>query len=176
MISFGDSAAMDLYVLRHGIAEDRDSQKYPDDTERPLTRKGFERLILQTKGMNSIALSLDLIMTSPLLRAVQTAEVVHEELADSGPLVVSDSLVPWAEPQEFLTELRDARARVGSVMIVGHEPHLSGLVSLISSGTLDCAIRLKKGALCMLRISSLGSGRCGRIEWSLTPKQMLKLG
>ena len=167
---------MDLYVLRHGIAGERDSQKYPDDRERPLTRKGIERLRLQARGMNSLGIAPDLILTSPLVRALQTAEVVRDGLTHKGRLDISECLVPWAEPGEILDELRKAHESEGRIMVVGHEPHLSSLISLVASGTLDCAIRLKKGALCKLRIPTLGPGRCGRIEWSLTPKQISKLG
>ena len=167
---------MDLYVLRHGLAGEQDSRKYPDDRERPLTRKGFKRLKRQTRGMKSIDLNPDLIVTSPLRRAVQTAEVVHQELYDKCPLIVSDNLAPWSDPRDTLDELRAEHASAGRVMIVGHEPHLSSLVSLVATGSMDAGIRLKKGALCKLRIPIPGPGRCGRIEWSLTPRQMIKLG
>ena len=167
---------MDLYVLRHGVAEERDSRKYPDDRERPLTGKGIARLTRQVRGMNSLRIRPDLILTSPLRRAVQTAEVIQEGLSNRRQVEFSESLVPWAEPREILDELSEGRAAERTVIVVGHEPHLSSLISLVSSGTLDCAIRLKKGALCKLRITTLGPGRCGRIEWSLTPKQLSKLG
>ncbi len=166
---------MDLYVLRHGVAEERDSIRYPDDRERPLTSNGLKRLARQVKGMSTLKICPDVIVTSPLVRAVQTAEVVRNGLAEVRQLEVSDSLVPWADPQEILVELRDTHA-TGSVMVVGHEPHLSSLISLASSGTLNCSIRLKKGALCKLRIPGPDPGRCGRIEWSLTPKQMMRMG
>ena len=167
---------MDLYVLRHGRAEEPDGLKYPDDRERPLTLKGIERLAQQVKGMNSLGICPKLIVTSPLVRAVQTAEVFRKGLSGKGEIEFSNCLVPWAEPREILEELREAHAAEHSVMVVGHEPHLSSLISLVSSGTLNCAIRLKKGALCKLRIPTVGPGRCGRIEWSLTPKQISKLG
>ncbi len=167
---------MDLYVLRHGVAEERNILKYPDDRERPLTRKGIVRLTQQVRGMNALGIRPDLILTSPLRRAVQTADIVHDGLSRKAQREFSESLAPWAEPREILDELSEAHASKRAVMVVGHEPHLSNLVSLVSSGTLDCAIRLKKGALCKLRIPTLGPGRCGRIEWSLTPKQITKLG
>ena len=166
---------MDLYVLRHGRAEDRNYQKYPDDGERPLTLKGIARLALQVKGMNSIKLSPELTLTSPLTRAMQTAETVVKGLATNCRLEVSDALTPWAYPQDILDELARTHSSLASVMVVGHEPHLSSLVSLVSSGSPDAAIRLRKGGLCKLRIPIPGTGRCGRIEWSLTPRQMTRL-
>ncbi len=167
---------MDLYVLRHGVAEDRDSLKYPDDGERPLTARGVRRLAREARGMNSIKLRPDLTLTSPLVRAVQTAETILEGLDASCPLQASGALVPWADPEDILVELETNHATLTSVMIVGHEPHLSSLISLVASGSLNTAIRLRKGALCRLKIPTLSTGQCGEIEWSLTPGQMMKLG
>ena len=167
---------MDLYVLRHGLAEDRDFLKYPDDSERPLTPRGVRRLARQVGGMNSIRLRPELTLTSPLIRAMQTSETVLAGLNASSRLEVSDALTPWAAPRDILNELASTHSSPGSVMVVGHEPHLSSLVSLVATGSVDASIRLRKGALCKLRISALGPGRCGRIEWSLTPSQMIKLG
>ena len=65
---------MNLYVLRHGLARERNGREYANDDERPLTAKGMRRMRRQLKGMNSIGLSMDVIVTSPLVRAVQTAE------------------------------------------------------------------------------------------------------
>lgn len=167
---------MDLYVLRHGVAGERDARAYPDDGQRPLTPKGIKRMTLQVKGLNSIGIRPDLTLTSPLIRAIQTAEIVVKDMAGCGKLDVSDSLVPWAEPSEILEELGTLPPTIGSVMIVGHEPHLSRVVSLVATGSLDAGIRLRKGSLCKLRIPAPIPGRCGRIEWSLTPKQMIRMG
>ena len=166
---------MDLYVLRHGLAEDRNYQKYPDDRERPLTRKGMARLARQVKGMNSLKITPEVVVSSPLTRAMQTAEIVLDGLAATCRLEVSDALAPSAYPQDIIDELARTRSSLASVMVVGHEPHLSSLVSLVSSGSPDAAIRLRKGGLCKLRIPILGTGRSGRIEWSITPRQMTRL-
>ncbi len=167
---------MDLYVLRHGLAEDRDFLKYPNDNERPLTPKGVRRLARQIEGMNSLRLRPEITLTSPLVRAVQTSEIVLAGLDASCRQEVSDALTPWAAPRDILDELASTHSSLGRVMVIGHEPHLSSLVSLVATGSLNAAIRLRKGALCKLRIPILGPGRCGRIEWSLTPSQMIKLG
>ena len=166
---------MDLYVLRHGLAEDRNYRKYPDDRERPLTRKGMARLARQVKGMNSLKIAPEMTVSSPLIRAMQTAEIVLDGLAANCRLEVSDALAPSAYPQDVIDELGRTHSTLASVMVVGHEPHLSSLVSLVASGSPDAAIRLRKGGLCKLRIPVLGTGRCGRIEWVLTPMQMIRL-
>ena len=94
---------MDLYVLRHGLAEDRDSLKYPDDSERPLTPKGVRRLACQVESMNSIKLRPEITLTSPLIRATQTSEIVLAGLDASCRLEICDALAPWAAPRTFST-------------------------------------------------------------------------
>ena len=96
---------MDLYVLRHGLAEDRNYQKYPDDRERPLTRKGMARLARQVKGMNSLRITPEVVVSSPLTRAMQTAEIVLDGLSANCRLEVSDALAPSAYPQDIIDEM-----------------------------------------------------------------------
>ena len=167
---------MDLYVLRHGIAEDRDYHKFPDDRDRPLTHKGIRRLERQVKGMNAVNLTPGLAITSPLVRAVQTAEIVLEGLERTCPLVVSEALAPSADPHDILEVIAESHVSLASVMVVGHEPHLSSLVSLVSSGSFEAAIRMRKGSLCKLRVPDFNLQPCGQIEWLLTPRQMIRLG
>ncbi len=167
---------MDLYVLRHGLAGTRGSPEYPNDDERPLTSRGVRRMIRQTRGLRSIGLSVDVIITSPLTRAAQTAEIVHQGLDESIRLTVSEALAPTGDPAALMAQLAMDRPSVDRVMIVGHEPYLSGLISVLATGGTEPVIRLKKGALCKLRVPIPKHGRCGWIEWFLTPKQMIRLG
>ena len=167
---------MNLYVLRHGLAADRDSRQYSRDEERPLTPKGTRKIARQVKGMRSIGLSLDAVVTSPLLRAVQTAKIVHKRLPVSSELVTYESLSPLGGAHMLMEELATGYPSDGSVMTVGHEPYLSDLISVLVSGVPGQLVRLKKGALCKLRLPSPRYGRCGWIEWSLTPRQLVKLG
>ncbi len=167
---------MDLYVLRHGVAVDRGSPDYPFDHARPLTPDGVRRMTRQVKGLNALGIALDAIVTSPLVRAVETAEIVHAGLRSSGRLVRSDTLAPGGAPSDLVKELAAGYPRDGSVMVVGHEPYLSSLVSVLVAEEPGPLIRLRKGALCKLRAPSPRYGRCGWIEWSMTPKQMARLG
>ena len=166
---------MDLYVLRHGIAADRDHRTYPTDGERPLTPKGIRRMGRQVKGLRAMGLSVDAIVTSPLVRAIETAEIAHKGLKASGKLVVSEELAPNGDPFALMDELGGEYGEDSDVMIVGHEPYLSDLVSVLAGGVPSEVVRLRKGALCKLRLLSPRYGRCGWIEWSLTPKQMVRL-
>lgn len=157
---------MNLYILRHGLAAERDSAKYPDDRLRPLTRKGIAKMRREAAGMNALNIRPDLIITSPLLRAVQTADIVRSELASPPKLKQSHALTPSADPALLLQEIAASHSTLAGVMAVGHEPHLSSLVSA-------ALIRLKKGALCNLKIYP--SGRA-RLLWALTPAQLTALG
>ena len=167
---------MDIYVLRHGVAADRGSPDYPSDYDRPLTPDGIRRMTRQVKGLNALGIALDAIVTSPLVRAVETAEIVHAGLRGAGKLVRSDALAPGGSPSDLVAELSSGYPRDGSVMVVGHEPYLSSLVSVLVAEEPGPLVRLRKGALCKLRAPSLRYGRCGWIEWSMTPKQMVRLG
>ena len=162
---------MNLYILRHGIAADRSSE-YPDDNLRPLTRKGIDRMRREAKGMSAIGVAPDLIISSTLVRAIQTAEIVQQGLSAPSSMANSEALVPWAHPSQILRELAESHSTLSSVMVVGHEPHLSSLVSYILTGEVSWLISLKKGALCSIDLSP--SGR-GQLLWALAPRQLRAL-
>ena len=162
---------MDLYVLRHGIAAERDARRYPDDDLRPLTGKGIARMRREAAGMRALGLRLDAIISSPLLRAMQTAEIARDALG--APLSVSEALVPEAHPALLLAELAGTYSDDAAVMAVGHEPHLSRLVSFALTGSAEQIVRLKKGGLCSLRLDGDGGGQ---LLWALTPAQARALG
>lgn len=162
---------MNLYILRHGIAADRGIE-YPDDDLRPLTSKGIRRMYREAKGISAIGVAPDLIISSTLVRAIQTAEIVQQGLSEPSQMLTSNSLFPEAHPSQIIRELADNHSSMDSVMVVGHEPHLSSLVSYILTGRVSWLISLKKGALCNLDLSP--SGR-GQILWALTPRQLRAL-
>ncbi len=167
---------MNVYVLRHGVADERDFRKYPDDDLRPLIPEGVDKLRRQTKGLKELGLSVDLVISSPLVRAVQTAEIAMEGLGITNELAYSESLVPEAHPYLLMEELGNKYSTQDKVMVVGHEPHMSSFVSMVVSGDPSGLIRLKKGALCKLKIPRLDGVRSGWLEWLMTPDQMIKIG
>ena len=167
---------MNLYVLRHGLARERNGREYENDDERPLTSKGARRITRQVKGMKALGLSMDVIVTSPLVRAVQTAEIVHRGIRKPGRLVTSGALRPLEHHGTLLDELAAEYSSEDDVMVVGHEPYLSGLISIVAAGLPSPVIRVKKGSLCKLGVPRPSYGRCGWIEWHLTSRQQIKMG
>jgi phosphohistidine phosphatase len=164
---------MDLYILRHGIAVEPETPGYKTDFERPLTADGEQKVHRIAKAMRNLELSFDLVLSSPYVRACETAEIIVKAFSLQKKLELRDSLSVEGNPRELIAELR-ARAPVpGSLLLVGHEPYLSTLTGLLLTGTAKPCVILKKGGLCKLAIDDLRIGRCAQLGWLLTPRQML---
>lgn len=164
---------MNLYILRHAIAEDR-SPTVPE-SQRRLTPDGARKMHKAAKGIKALGLEFDLILTSPYLRAKETAEIVAKTLDCEKNLMVSPTLAADGNPKELIEEIRRKYHKEKDILLVGHEPYLSNLVSLLLSGQTNLSITLKKGGLCALSVGSLHYGRCATLEWLLTPGQMRSL-
>jgi phosphohistidine phosphatase len=163
---------MNLYVLRHGIAVEPGTPGYERDADRPLTPEGERKLRQIAEAMEALELSFDLILSSPYLRALQTAEIVAKALKGRKKVELSESLTPGGSTRKLVELLNRVQPSPESVLLVGHEPYLSGLISLLVSGDAGFAVVMKKGGLCKLSTESLKPGRCAALEWLLTPKQM----
>jgi phosphohistidine phosphatase len=120
--------------------------------------------------MLKLGLAFDSILTSPYVRARQTAEIVAKTFQAEKRLKISEHLACEGSPKKLIQELKTLKAQ--DLLIVGHEPYLSGLISLLISGRSDLDINLKKAGLCRLSIDSLKYGRCARLDWLLTPNQL----
>lgn len=163
---------MDLYILRHGIAAERDPQKYPDDDLRPLTPEGRRKVKRVAAALKDLGYEFDLILSSPLKRASKTAEIVAAVFQAEGRLEVTSHLEPGGDPRRLIAEI--AARRRQSVLLVGHEPYLSQLISVLLSGREELGIDLKKGGFCHLSAASLRYGACAVLECLLAPKQMIR--
>lgn len=163
---------MNLYLLRHGIAVERGTPRYAKDADRPLTPEGERKLRLIAEAMQALELSFDRILSSPYLRARQTAKVVAGVLNLRKKLAFSDNLVPDGSTRQLVESLNGLRPAPEDVLLVGHEPYLSGLISLLVAGQESSSVVLKKGGLCKLTTESLKHGRCAALKWLLTPRQM----
>jgi phosphohistidine phosphatase len=163
---------MNLYLLRHGIAVERGTPGYAKDADRPLTPEGERKLGQIAEAMQALDLAFDLILSSPYVRARQTAEIIAAALGARKKLEFSNSLACGGDTKDLVDHLKRLQPAPENVLLVGHEPYLSGLVSLLAAGTGSCCVVLKKGGLCKLSTEALKHGRCAALEWLLTPKQM----
>lgn len=162
---------MELYILRHGIAVERGAPGYKKDSDRPLTKEGIEKMHGIADAMLAMELKFDLILSSAFTRAQQTAKIVADELDQE--VTYTKFLEPGGSALELIGEINDEKAQ--RVLLVGHEPDLSRLVSVLTSGGSDAGIELKKGGLCKLTTGKLTFGRCATLNWLLTPKQLRQL-
>ena len=163
---------MNLFLLRHGIAEERDTPGFQNDFARPLTAKGKRQLRQTCAAMRKMKIDFDLILASPLVRAKQTAKIAAKELERQRRLEFSDALKPGGDAKKLVQKIYAHKPAAASVLLVGHEPDLSRLVSLLVSGKLDLSLDFKKGGLAKLEAAKLRAGKCATLAWLLTPKQM----
>jgi phosphohistidine phosphatase len=167
---------MNIYVLRHGIAAEPGATGIKADAERPLIPKGEQRLREAAAAMQKMGLSFDAIISSPYLRAKQTAEIVARILKLEKKLAISNDLIPGGNPQALIRQLNGLKPAPENVLLVGHEPYLSRLIALLASGDTTATIEMKKGGLCKLEAEELEHGHCATLAWLLTPKQMELMG
>ena len=157
---------MELYVLRHGIAEDKGVQQ--KDADRALTDDGRKRLAAVLRRAAKAGVKPSLIVTSPYVRARQTAEMAGEILGCAAKPMDTKSLIPGNSPQAVWNEVRGHRTEEG-LLLAGHEPLLSQLVSyLLASPALQ--FDFKKGALVSIRMDEFRGEPHGVLQWILTAK------
>jgi phosphohistidine phosphatase len=164
--------ALDIVILRHGIAADRDAQAYPHDPGRPLTPRGRRRVAGVVRALAARGVAPVVILSSPYLRAVQTAEIAAEAFGIAVRRIeTTEALAPMAAPGVILRQL--ARRKQGPVLLVGHAPHLDRLIAQCLTGSADPVTALRKGAVACLRLERLRPLRA-RLEWLVTARLMRK--
>jgi len=157
-----------LYLLRHGDAVEQGF----DDVSRPLSPLGEEQAANAANYFISLNLSLDLILSSPLLRAKQTAEIIGKVM-NVAECRTTEYLVPQTSERELLRQLNECGRN--SVLLVGHEPHLRALVSLLVAGSRHANIAVKKGVLLSLETSTPVQPVSAVLKWMLTNEQMKRM-
>jgi phosphohistidine phosphatase len=158
---------MNLYLVRHGIAVPHLAAGVPED-ERPLTDEGIRKLNLSARGLRSLDCSPKMILTSPLIRARQTAEILAVALDARIPLEICAPLAPSGRRERVYEEIR-RRVDCQSLMLVGHQPSLGEIAAEIAWGTPQNYIEIKKGGACALELEITRGIPRGRILWLLTP-------
>jgi phosphohistidine phosphatase len=157
-----------LYILRHGEAIE---QGY-EDTERPLSSVGKEQSLRVARALKSLEASLDAIISSTLERSVQTAKIIEKEL-QLQKLSMTKYLVPGSDHMELIKELNDSK--YNQVLLVGHEPHLSALISLLVNGKTYSHIEIKKGSLALVESPTPIEKGKSSLKWLLTLELLQKI-
>jgi phosphohistidine phosphatase len=157
---------MQIYILRHGIAED--SVAGQSDSERALTPEGKKKLRSVLRVAREAGVSPALILTSPLKRAVQTAQLAAEMLGYKGDLLRTEALEPGAHPRKVWEEIRVHKDE-SEILLAGHEPLFSSLTAYLL-GSPDLQVDFKKGALACVEVDRFGAEPHGALRWFITPK------
>ena len=162
----------ELYLVRHAIAAER-GDEWPDDTKRPLTKRGISRFRKCASGLRELEAAVDEIFTSPLVRAKQTADLLAAGMDGKPPVKILDALAPGHTAQDVMTQLAKAAKR-RRIALVGHEPELGELAAHLIGASR--AMPFKKGGVCRVDVESLTSKRAGTLIWFVGPKVLRELG
>jgi phosphohistidine phosphatase len=165
---------MQLYIVRHGIAIDREDPKCPPDPERYLTEEGVEKTKRVANGVTALGVTADLMLTSPYVRAAQTAEIFANALDYSKQKIRrTDLLLPGAEPSLLFRELaKDKQA--STVFLFGHAPQLDDIIAT-ALGSKRHVTALKKAGVALIELKRL-SPPIGSLVWLAIPKLLRKSG
>ena len=162
-----------LYIVRHGIAIDREDPKCPSDPERFLTPEGVKKTREVAKYLTPLLDPPKLFLSSPYVRALQTAEIFADELhVPESKIEKTETLLPGAEPAAFFRELSRKKS-IESSICFGHAPHLDELISFTLGVKRDLTELKKAGAAC-LELSRVYP-TTGKLVWLVTPKAVRKL-
>lgn len=167
---------MRLYLVRHATAAARGISAHPQDTQRPLTPDGEREAERIAEGLKRLKLGVELVVTSPWLRAVQTAERIAQVLGRRTSVQELPALRGDVDPSETSLALK-AFAGYHSLVLVGHEPHLSAWLAelVVLRGGLQVVI--KKGGAACVEVKHLPPPQgSGALRWLLTPKQLILIG
>ena len=166
---------MDLLIIRHAAAEDREefARKGRPDSERPLTKRGVERMQMAARGLTTMALPIERLISSPAVRAVQTAEIIAPAV-ECRQIEQEGVFAPEA-PSHMAVEWLRKQPRVDGMAVVGHEPNISQLAESLIAGRPQGNMPLKKGGMILIRFdNAIGYGN-GKLVWALPPAVLRRL-
>jgi phosphohistidine phosphatase len=156
----------ELHLIRHGLAEER-GEAWPDDNKRPLTTDGISSMRKEARGLARLGVLLDVMLSSPLVRARQTAELVAAALDPRPSLITVDSLAPDGNYAAIMSDL-EKHARKTRIALVGHEPAIGELAARLIGSRHP--LEFKKGAVCRIDLDEIPPAGPGTLRWMLTPK------
>jgi phosphohistidine phosphatase len=163
-----------VYLVRHAFADHADHERWPDDSKRPLTKDGIRKFAASARGLRRLVPDVDAMLSSGFARAWQTAEILHDEAGWPKP-EECQALEAHRAAASALDVLRNRSEQ--SVALVGHEPYLSRLASLLCAGGEDVMnLELKKGAVALLDVAGEVEPGGSYLCWSVRPKFLRALG
>ena len=165
---------MNLYIVRHAIAVQREASGSADDSQRPLTDAGRKKMKKIVNGLNQLGLEFDAILTSPYVRAHDTAKILAKEFDVEDKVALSDNLIPPGNFENLVKEIHE-KYDVNNLALVGHEPMLSSLISWLATGNTDMRVTLKKGGVAYLATDNLYQEGRAILNWLLTPAVLVEL-
>lgn len=167
---------MRLYLVRHATAVPHGNPEYEDDAERPLTEDGREQARQAAEGLRRLNVPVDAVVTSPFVRAVQTAECVARAFGFENKLRMLDALEPDVDPAKTSGALRGLAA-YRHVVLVGHEPHMSAWLGWLVAGPSGIRCEFKKGGAACVEVERVPplSGD-GTLRWLMTSKHLALIG
>jgi phosphohistidine phosphatase len=157
---------MEVYLLRHGIAEDRSASG--SDADRRLTTEGRDKLRRVLERAHAAGVEPSLILSSPLKRAIETAEIAARELGYQGKILRVSSLSPGSSPPDVWNEIREHRDE-SAILLAGHEPLFSATVAYLL-GSTNAMVDFRKGALVRIDVEMFSAIPAGVLRWMLTAK------
>jgi phosphohistidine phosphatase len=165
---------MYLYLVRHAIAFEPDPAQWPDDRDRPLTPEGEKKFRQAAQGLRDLVPSVDAVLSSPLVRAWQTAAILARKAGWPEPQRF-DALEPGTPPPEVVEALQP-HASFASVALVGHEPSLHELAAYLLSGdTSSPQLVMRKGGVACLEFDNAPRAGGGRLDWLVRPRILREL-
>ncbi len=164
----------DFYIMRHGPASPRGAAGITDDSKRALTPEGKKKMEEIARGLTRLGVELDWIVTSPLARAVETAEIVADSIPSKVLMDITDTLIPGGPPEALLAFLAKHPHRK-RVLVVGHEPDLSELAARLIGAGRHAHLSFKKGGCCRISFDEFPPKSPGKLVWWLTPRVLRKL-
>jgi phosphohistidine phosphatase len=165
-------ATLELYLIRHGLAGER-GEEYPDDSKRPLTSEGTERLRKEAKALEALGVTFEQILCSPLVRTRQTADVFADILKTKPSIAAIDSLTPAGSPAAVIQDL-GKYMRKASIALVGHEPNMGELAAYLIGAKIP--LPFKKGAIARIDFSVFPPKGKGELVWFVQPRMLRKIG
>lgn len=166
------AAVLEIYLVRHAVAAER-GPKYPDDRLRPLTPEGVKRFRDSVKGLGKLDVALDIVLTSPLERARDTATLLAAALKPKPQIEEVEALAPGGRHVAIIEAIKTHGKRHRRIAIVGHEPDLGEFAARLLGAR--GGVEFKKGAICLIDVDSATPGGPGTLRWFLPPRTLRAL-